>query len=244
MTNSRHADPDRHILARTFGVTFHPQKRLNLSPPGAQGWDQLIHSAKGLVTVHTDDCSWAVPPHRAIFVPGKIRPRVEMHGEVALGILYLKTGPKSPKTCSVVNVTPLLRELIGRAIALGALDARIPAHKHLHAVLKDEVKTLEAIPLQLPRPKDERARRFAESEDERQSGAGRRTLERLFLEETGMTLGQWLRRRSLQRALRLLAAGQSVKQTAAALGYSNPGAFIAMFRRELGATPTQYFHAR
>jgi len=108
------------------------------------------------------------------------------------------------------------------------------------------------VPLQLPLPKDARAARFAALADSadsdvpvstllNQCGASRRTMERLFHDETGMSLGQWLRRRKLLRALRLLADRRSVKQVALALGYANPSAFIAMFRRELGQTPARYF---
>lgn len=233
-------DPDATVVVRTFGVTFRPGRPMKLLPPPARGWDQLIYSTRGVMTVHTEDCSWTVPPHRAIQVPGAIRPRIEMQGEVALRILYLKSARRRDLICTVVNVPPLLRELIVRAVRLGALDGAIPAHKRLYGVLRDEIRSLRAIPLQLPIPKDERARRFAAS-GLRDCGAGRRTLERIFLEETQMTLGQWVRRRNLHRALGLLAAGHSVKETAAELGYSHPGAFIAMFRRELGATPAQYF---
>jgi AraC-like DNA-binding protein len=66
-------------------------------------------------------------------------------------------------------------------------------------------------------------------------------MERVFREETAMSLGQWLRRQKLLRAIRLLAAGRSVKQAALDLNYANPSAFIAMFRRETGASPTHYF---
>jgi hypothetical protein len=243
MPNLRH-DPDRTILVRTFGVTFsahQPHKQMKIAPPSARGWDQLICATKGMMSVHTEDCSWAVPPHRAIQVPSCLKCRVEMHGEVALRILYLRTGARAGRTCSVVNLTPLLRELVVRAVSLGALDSGIPTHRHLNAVIRSELKTLCVVPLQLPAPKDPRAIRFAETGDLRRCGASRRTMERIFVEETGMSLGQWLRRRKLQGALRLLADGHSVKQTALELGYAAPGAFIAMFRRELGETPARYF---
>ena len=45
----------------------------------------------------------------------------------------------------------------------------------------------------------------------------------------------------LLHALRLLAAGQSVTTVALEVGYDSPSAFIAMFRRSLGATPGGYF---
>jgi AraC-like DNA-binding protein len=107
--------------------------------------------------------------------------------------------------------------------------------------------------LQLPIPRDRRAAQFAtlaaseRGEKQpvtvllRQAGISRRTLERIFRAETGMSLGQWLRRQKLLQALKLVAAGDSVKSIALELGYSNPSAFVAMFRRELGQTPKRYF---
>jgi AraC-like DNA-binding protein len=75
----------------------------------------------------------------------------------------------------------------------------------------------------------------------RRAAASRRTLERIFRDETAMSLGQWLRRQKLLHALRRLAARENVNAIALELGYSSPSAFIAMFRRELGQTPKRYF---
>jgi AraC-like DNA-binding protein len=251
MTISRH-DPDRTILVRTFGVTFgingsHDLQKI--APPNAPGWDQLIYATRGMMTVHANESCWAVPPHRAIWIPSSLRCRIEMNGEVALRMLYLRTGIRLAQSCAVVNVTPLMRELIVRAVQLGALDSAKPSQKRLYGVIRDELNTLRGVPLQLPLPKDERAARFAVLADSnapvttllRECGASRRTMERLFQDETAMSLGQWLRRQKLLRALRLLAARKSVKQVALELGYCNSSAFIAMFRRELGESPTRYF---
>jgi AraC-like DNA-binding protein len=150
-----------------------------------------------------------------------------------------------------VNVTPLLRELIVRAVVLGALDARKAEQKRMIGVIFDELRVLHAMPLQLPMPRDPRAARFAGMADKnlrldemlRACGASRRTLERLFRAETSMSLGQWLRRQGLLHALRRLAAGEGVNSVALELGYNGASAFIAMFRRELGQTPRQYFRS-
>jgi AraC-like DNA-binding protein len=174
-----------------------------------------------------------------------------MSGEVALRLLYLRRQTSRLRTCSVVNVTPLLRELIIRTNLIGALDAGVPEQKRLIGVILDELKLLTVVPLQLPLPQDARAVRFADlvAADPgrqpitgmlRQCGASRRTLERLFREETSMSLGQWLRRQKLLHALRLLAAGEDVNTIALELGYNSASAFIAMFRRELGQTPKRY----
>jgi len=73
------------------------------------------------------------------------------------------------------------------------------------------------------------------------SRAGVRTIERLFLKETGMTLGRWLTHAKALHALERLAAGDSVTMAGVAVGYDDTSAFIAMFKRVLGTTPGRYF---
>jgi AraC-like DNA-binding protein len=71
-------------------------------------------------------------------------------------------------------------------------------------------------------------------------GASPRTLERLFIAETGLTYRDWCLQARLLQALRLLAAGQSVKSVAFDVGYRSPSAFVAAFRHALGTTPGRY----
>jgi AraC-like DNA-binding protein len=211
------------------------------------------------MTVRTAESAWVVPPHRAVWIPARVHYAVEMAGAVAMRTLYVRSGLRRngwgattmPRACAVVNVTPLLRELILRATQLGALDERVTEQRHLAGVILDELKVLMAVPLQLPMPQDPRGMRLAAmlSGGERRPmgkllrdcGASRRTIERVFRSETGMSLGQWMRRQKLLDALRRLAGGESVNNVALELGYSTASAFVAMFRRELGQTPGQYF---
>jgi AraC-like DNA-binding protein len=243
---------DGSIAVRTFGVTFgsgfvfRPEVAV---PPRAPDWNKLMYATRGVLTVRTERSAWVAPPHRAVWIPAGIDFRVETSAVVALRILYLRAGPA--RDCSVVNVTPLLRELICRAVRIGALDSEVPEQARLAAVILDELKVLTTAPLQLPSPSDGRAVRFVELADSdpgaslerllRGCGASRRTMERLFQTEAGMSLGQWLRRHRVLHALRRLAAGECVNSVALELGYNGPSAFIAMFRRELGQTPKQYF---
>lgn len=67
-----------------------------------------------------------------------------------------------------------------------------------------------------------------------------RTLARHFQRELGMSFIQWRNRARLLQALTWLQEGWSVQQIAARLGYSNPSAFILMFRKLLGFTPERY----
>lgn len=73
------------------------------------------------------------------------------------------------------------------------------------------------------------------------SGASRRTLERLFQSETGMTIGRWRQQLRLIHAVHLLASGSSVTSAALEVGYDSTSAFIAMFKQATETTPGRYF---
>ncbi|WP_419191389.1 helix-turn-helix domain-containing protein [Saltatorellus ferox] len=150
-------------------------------------------------------------------------------------------------------MTPLLRELILETLRVGMLADDIPEHARLAAVLADQITHTREAPLRIKLPTDARARAVAKSaqvdlslavplsELVRGSGASLRTIERLFVQETGMTFGRWLQRVKALHALERLAAGDSVTAAGLAVGYDSTSAFIAMFKRVLGTTPGHYF---
>lgn len=251
MSQTRHAPNRDDALVRTFGLTF---ARRPLVPPAMPGWHQLVYAARGVVTVHAAATRWVVPPHRALWVPAGYAVRIEATREVALRSLYLRETRRAPRLggCRAIDVSPLLRELILHVVAQGALRRGDPAHVRLAGVLLDQLALLPAAPLELPEPRDPRARRAAErvraagrrldaARVARDAGASRRTLERLFVAETGLSFGRWIERATLLAALARLAAGEPVGAVAAACGYSTASAFGAMFRRALGTTPGRYF---
>jgi AraC-like DNA-binding protein len=71
----------------------------------------------------------------------------------------------------------------------------------------------------------------------KQHGVTRRTLERRFRDETGMSFGMWRQKARLLDSIRLLAEGKSVTDTALGCGYSSVSAFIAAFKDTFGFTP-------
>jgi AraC-like DNA-binding protein/quercetin dioxygenase-like cupin family protein len=218
-------------------------------------WDQLVYASRGVMTVSTGEGTWVVPTHRAVWIPAKVPHSIAISGVVAMRTLYLK--PKLAKTlraeCLVLNIPPLLKELILEACALRRLKKSVASQRHLVHVILDLLKTIQMVPLQLPNPADPRARRIAEMlladpSDRtplvqlcKRSGAGKRTMERLFRAEIGMTLGKWRQQLRLMQAMRLLAEGAKVTHAALEAGYSTPSAFIAMFGKTLGTTPAAYF---
>jgi AraC-like DNA-binding protein len=217
------------------------------------GWDQLLHATTGVMSVETDRGTWVVPPNRALWIPDREDYRARMHGRVAVRALYLRTELRAmPPELRVVNVPPLLRELILHVVVRQIpLDRRVPTDAHVIDVVVDQLHELPNAPLRLPQPRDVRARALADALAAepaapldvlvRRAGASRRTLERLFVAETGMPLARWRRQLRLVAALQLLGAGLAVTEVAHRVGYSTPSAFTAMFRSELGQTPASYF---
>ena len=218
-------------------------------------WHQLIYASHGVMTVNTQSGSWAVPAKRAVWVPANIVHEVAMHGLVSMRTLYLRHTISQfvPTECCVLNVSPLLRELILRSVEIGMLDRTDPTHKHLIDVLLDQLQTINSIPLQLPMPVDQCAARLAEllrqtpnetrplDELAQIVGASKRTIERAFVVDVNMTFGKWRQQLRLLSALRLLAEGQSVTAIALEVGYDSPSAFIAAFKNMLGTTPGRYY---
>jgi len=219
--------------------------------------DQLVYAESGVMTVRTTHGAWVVPTRRAVWVPARIPHAIDMLGRVAMKTLYLapRLARHLPRRCSVLQVSPLLRELVLHACERGKLARHRRRDVHLVAVLVDQLAVAPTTPLRLPAPLDPRARRVADALAgdpagvrtlERLAaiaGASKRTIERAFRRETGMTLGKWRQQLRLLHATRLLAAGEKVTVAALEAGYDSASAFIAMFRRAMGTTPRRYFEA-
>jgi len=55
-----------------------------------------------------------------------------------------------------------------------------------------------------------------------------------------MTFSKWRQQLRLLRAMQRLASGEKVTAAALEAGYNSTSAFISMFRKQLGTTPTRY----
>ncbi len=217
--------------------------------------DQLVYASRGVMTVRTRDGTWVVPPHRAVWIPAAVPHIVTMSGSVAMRTLYLKPrlARGLPRDCCVINVPALLKELVLYACTLRTLRKSVQWQVHLIAIILHQLEAVQTVPLQLPHLSDPRLVRIAEifiknpcdsrtlAQLCRVSGASKRSIERLFQQEIGMTFGKWRQQLRLMQGMRLLAEGANVTHAALECGYSTPSAFISMFRKVLGTTPSSYF---
>jgi quercetin dioxygenase-like cupin family protein len=108
--------------------------------------DQLVYASRGVMTVRTSAGTWVVPTHRAVWIPAAMPHTITMSGAVAMRTLYLKPrlARALPRDCCVVNVPPLLKELILHACTFTGLKKPIKTQLHLIEVILDQ---LQAIPM-------------------------------------------------------------------------------------------------
>lgn len=256
MSQTRHTflyDRNGHRVAEMAGGSWDFEHG-HLIGRHAHFEDQLLFASEGVMTVETSDGIWVVPPLRAVWIPSGTSHRVAMSGRVRMRTLYLvpKMCRSLPRKCLVINISSLLRELILHACSFSGLQKRVAPQRRIIEMILDQLKAAESIPVQLPHPRDPRARKLADllrsnpslqrplEALSAQCGASKRTMQRLFADESGMSFSRWRQRARLIHAMQTLAAGQSVTNAALEAGYSTTSAFISMFRKQLGTTPTRY----
>lgn len=246
------ADQEPFLAVRSLATNYASGYRIERHQ---HPWSQFLYAVSGAMTVFTGQASWMIPTGRAVFIPACCEHAIRMWGTVEMRTLYLCPAFTSFENadCRAVEVAPLLRELILRTVERMALDSRVAHDARMIGLLEDEIRTAmagaEDSPLALPLPRDERALALARcvlekpstSDDiddlAKQHGIARRTLERRFREETGMSFGMWRQKARLLDSIRLLADGRSVTDAALDCGYSSVSAFIAAFKGSFGYTP-------
>jgi AraC-like DNA-binding protein len=231
-------------LAYEYPPAFHVAEH-------AHGAGQVIYATRGVMEISAGQSYWLIPPQFAIWIPARVMHSLRMPCAVSMRTLYLRRGlaSKLPAGCTVLHVTPLLRELIMEAVRIGQLRARNRLHCALRDLIVSHLEAASPVPTFLTMPKDARALAVAQALIANlphnppldslcaAAGASVRTLERVFRSEVGTDFATWRRQARLMKAVELLVAGSQVKQAAFATGYRQPSAFVEMFRRTFGATP-------
>jgi len=212
---------------------------------------QLLYLSEGSVTVYTEARIGRLASLQAIWLPAGHPHRTVSHGRFGYRSLYFDTAvyPDLPQSPLILEVNPLLRELILRITEWPSDQALSTAQERLTATLFDEMAAATSAPLHLPMPREKRLRVIAQAlltepglpysleEWGGRVGASGRTLARLFLHETGLTFAQWRTQCRLLVAHSRLAEGVSVTAVAHLVGYASDSAFIAMYRRLYGNSP-------
>ncbi len=212
---------------------------------------QLLYATRGVMRISTDAAAFILPPGHALWMPAGEAHQVRPEGGVAMRALFLRADAAvaGPGAVTVLAVSPLLRELILAACAEPLEWDEAGRGGHLAALILDEIARAPGLPFGVPEPRDPRLKRVAAAlranpADARrmedwaaEAGASPRTLERLFVAETGMGFARWRQRLRLSEAAARLARGEPPARAAASVGYASAPAFGAAFRAAFGITP-------
>ena len=127
----------------------------HLIPPHRHDWAQLVYARAGVMTVLTAAGAWVVPPQRAVWMPAEMEHAIRCATRLSMRTLYVDAGARHglPAGCGVVNVAPLLRELILAGVEAPGAG---PRRELLVALLLEEIRAAPLAPLHLPEPEDPR----------------------------------------------------------------------------------------
>ncbi len=222
----------------------------------AHPWIQLSYAAAGVVTVETPRARFVAPPNRAVWIPPGLEHGVHCAAGTQIRSLYIAPAVVSCRPCEVVEISPLLRELI---LAFSDVEVEYDeagAEGRLVQVMLDQLAIAPACALMLPWPDDNAlagiCHYLAAHPDCRQPmshfsaplGVSDKTLGRYFIRHTGMSFRQWRQRARLLAALPLLEQNLRITDVALECGYDSLSAFIAAFGDLLGCTPGEYVRRR
>ncbi|MFJ6323900.1 MULTISPECIES: AraC family transcriptional regulator [unclassified Rhizobium] len=241
-------DPPNPVSFRTenYGAgTVFPRK--------SQPWGEFNYALAGVCEFDIQGVPYLSPPHYAIWLPPDTMHGARNQHDLRYVTVYVERAlcadlPDKPTTLSI---SPLLKAILAD---FAARDITVPdtaEDLRLAQVLVDQIRLAPGCENYLPFSDDpllgpvlsalqaDPGDRHSLSEWARQMGTTERTLSRRCQDDLGLSFNEWRQRSKLVAALSMIEAGEPVQRIASRLGYSNASAFIAMFRRLTGTSPTQ-----
>jgi AraC-like DNA-binding protein len=201
------------------------------------------------------DAVYVVHPFlKALWIPAGVQHSVYSPRPFSLHSLYFPANSvRAESGPQVLGLDALARELVLFLCAAPRPSQRDQRHAHALALLEQLLPAATAESFALPRPRSARARKLADHFTSRPGdgrpletvaaeigGASLRTFERLFVDETGLSLATWRRQSRLLASLSMLAEGKSVGEVARAVGYDSAAAFSTAFKQCFGVPPSSY----
>ncbi|NJB82219.1 AraC family transcriptional regulator [Wenyingzhuangia aestuarii] len=215
---------------------------------------QLIYATNGVMKVVAEHQIWVVNPLQGLWLPGGVEHQVFFQKNVKMYSVFIDPSVTSnlPTTSFAFDISTFLKQLLFKIIAFKDIANLHAPQKRVIQVFLDELSLITASSVFLPTSNHPKLRKvlallmtdltnkytldyYAAS-----SSVSSRTLSRLFVKELGMNYSDWCIRLKLIEAIKRLGEKQSVKEIALDLGYENTSAFIYMFKKNLGKTPSNY----
>lgn len=248
MRQSLKPEDEQHLAIRALSINYTPSSR---EGSHVHKWPQFLYSKKGAIRALVGNRIWVIPPRRALWIPAGQQHALTMLGPTELRTLYCSpVSQQIQRHAGALDVSPLLHEAILRCCSLQYLDLRNPSELLLAGLIMDEIASAGSSSLYLELPTDSRARKltdhFIRADKKAMSleemcsdvGLSRRTAERLFLKETGISPARWRRLAVLSQSLEHLLDGISIADTTERAGYASRSAFTEAFSQAFGFPPS------
>lgn len=214
---------------------------------------EFVYSYSGVMELDLEGESIVSTPNYGIWLPPNQKHSVRNRGKVVHGSFYvpLRYCHKLPQDACSLLLSPLLRSLLDSLRDTGTLVQNEENQRLLH-VLFDQLQKVRPSGSYLPKSNDPILREIminlethmednrSVAEIARELKLSERTIARHFKTELGLTFNEWRQRLKVVQAISLLRKGQTVELVSKSLGYSSPSAFIVMFKKLTGTTPSEY----
>ncbi|WP_193160112.1 AraC family transcriptional regulator [Serratia ureilytica] len=223
-------------------------------PLQALPWGKLMYSMKGLVEIKIENNIYLSTPEYAIWLPVNTE-----HESVAKSAINYVILHVSPSLCQSLPSKPQTLRLnkVAKAVLADFSERHIgypqtSQDQTLVTALLEQLALSERFDSYLPLGSDDVIKIMTEkmsaaphhlntlAQWSGMLGLSERTLSRRFLAATGISFNEWKLRSKTLTAMTLLQEGRAVKYVASTLGYNDPSAFIAMFRRQTGQSPSGF----
>jgi len=230
-------------------------------PPGYQGYRhahtraQFLYAASGTMRLTLNTGCWIIPPRRAVWLPANYPHQTGSIGQLEMRTLYIDSHAGlsfPPNVPRMLNVSPLLHELVLRVVAMPIEYDEVGQDGRIVGALLGEIDWTPIHPVSLPSLKDKRLQRMERlllndpsdpstlEQWATKLDISPRTLTRLIRRETDLTFQAWRDQVRTFVAIPMLTEGKPLAVIADAVGYNTAWAFTAMFKRVTGNVPSRY----
>lgn len=221
--------------------------------PREQPWGKVGFALTGVMEVSVGERRFLSPPHFATWIPAGAAHCCHNRHSVHFMSVYIERTlcASLPEIPCTLALSPLIRAILADFAERNIVVPSTDEDARLALVLIDQFNKAPRRESFLPVTEDPLVRpitdAFQQNPGDRRSLADwaealdrtERTISRRFQSSLGMSFNEWKQRLKLVAALSMIERGKPVQQIADELGYSTPSAFIAMFRRQTGASPTR-----
>jgi len=217
-----------------------------------QPWCKVGYAVTGVMEAKVEGRRFMCPPHYATWIPANALHACHNRENVRFVSIYIERDlcAGMPEMACTLALSSLIKAILADFAERRITVPETEADQRLALVLVDQLLKAPRRESFLPVSDDDLVQpvidalqadpsdRRSLSEWARSLQTTEKTLSRRFQGQLGISFNEWRQRLKLVASLSLIEEGKSVQSIARTLGYNSPSAFIAMFRRQTGASPT------